>query len=365
MDVHEASSRDWRHVRVAILGPFPPRPGGVSVQCAILSDALESSGAQVTRINTDIPWLRIRRDMRRWMFPTAQVAHLIRNLRTTRDEWDILHVHGASWWGFMPAVVGLTARRWGKRLVITYHGGQAAAFMARYGGLARATLMRYHALLTLTATQAAIFKQYGLSPTVVPNVVPIERFHFLPRGPIEPRILWLRHFEPRYRPEDALAVFSRIHERHASATLTFVGGGSLQERLKEQVRQMNVPGVRFAGPQPFATLPAIYDAADVFLNTSAIDNLPLTLIEASASGLPIVSTDAGAIPDLIRDGENGLLAPVGDVEALTSHILTLLNSADLARRLSLAARSNAMRFEWRQVAPLLAQAYGLDDASLA
>jgi len=359
----EIPMRSWQQARVAILGPFPPRPGGVSMQCAILTEALERSGAHVTRINTDIPVLRGKEGWRKLMFPAAQVAHLVRELRATRNAWDILHVHSASWWGFMPAVVGIYARRWGKRLVLTYHGGQAAAFMARYSGLARATLLRYHALLTLTTTQAAIFKQYGLSPTVVPNVVPIERFHFRPRGPVEPRILWLRHLESRYRPMDALAVFARIRERYAHATLTFVGGGALQERLKAQVRQMRLSGIRFSGPQAFDALPAIYDAAELFLNTSAIDNLPLTLIEASASGLPIVSTNAGAIPDLIHDGENGLLAPVGDVETLAAHVLTLLDSGDLARQLSLAARKNAMRFEWSQVAPLLAQAYGLDDAS--
>ncbi|HHB90141.1 MAG TPA: glycosyltransferase family 1 protein [Anaerolineae bacterium] len=353
-----ANAPRWPQARVAILGPFPPRPGGVAIQCAILADALTQAGAQVTRINTDLPTWR-GEGWRKPLFPSAQVVHLLRALRRTREAWDTLHVHAASWWGFMPAVVGLFARRWGKRLVLTYHGGEAAAFMAQYGPFARRVIMRYHALLTLTPTQAAIFTAHDLAPRIVPNIVPLARFHFRARGPVAPHLLWLRHLEPRYRPEDALAVFARIREAFPQGTLTMVGGGTLSDHLRREVKRMGLTGVRFVGPVPMSQLPAIYDAADIFLNTSAVDNLPLTLIEASASGLPIVSTDAGAIPDLIQDGKNGLLAPIGDAEALAEAVWRLLSDADLARRLSLAARENAARFDWPAIAPLLAQAYGL------
>ena len=354
----DADKPRWSDARLAILGPFPPRPGGVSVQCALLADALTGEGAQVARINTDLPGWR-GKGWRRGAFPLAQVAHVLRELHRTRDRWDILHVHAASWWGFMPAVAGLMARRWGKRLVLTYHGGEAAIFMARYGRLARSALMRYDAFLTLTPTQAAIFQAYGLAPQVIPNIVPLARFHFRPRGPVQPRILWLRHLEPRYRPQDALTLFARLRQRIPHVALTLAGGGAQLVGLQARARAQGWTGVRFTGPASSQQVLDLYDDADIFLNTSAVDNLPLTLIEASASGLPIVSTDAGAIPDLIQDGVNGLLAPVGDVDALASHILRLLSDADLARALSLAARANAVRFDWPHIAPHLARVYGL------
>ena len=349
----------WQDARIAILGPFPPRPGGVSVQCAILSDKLEAAGARVTRINTDVPTLRGRGGWRKGLRPPAQVASVIRELRRTRGQWDVLHVHAASWWGFMPAALGLQARRWGKRLVITYHGGEAAQFMARRGRFASGVLRRYHVLLTLTPTQSAIFRRYGLTPTVVPNIVSLSRFHFRPRGPLQPRLLWLRHLEKRYRPLDAMAVFQRIRNVHPDATLTLAGGGPLLAQVQQWTQMHDLPGAHFPGMLSPNDIPAAYDHADIFLNTSAVDNLPLTLIEASTSGLPIVSTNAGAIPDLIHDGENGLLAPVGDAETLAAHILRLLDDPMLARKLSQAARRNAERFDWPHIAPLLARAYAL------
>ena len=349
----------WRQVRVAILGPFPPRPGGVSMQCAILADALAQSGASVTRITTDVPGLRGRGRLRKGVFPLAQMSQITRQLHHTRDNWDILHVHVASWWGFMPAVLGLRARGWGKRLVVTYHGGEAAQFMARHGRWAAHVLSRYQALLTLTPTQAAIFRRYGLSSMIVPNFVPLAAFTFRQRGPISPRLLWLRSLDDRYRPADALAVFARVSRAYPQATLHMAGTGPLMDALQKQAHTMGLSGVHFLGHLPPADVPRAYDEAELFLNTSTVDNLPLTLIEASASGLPIVSTNAGAIPDLIHDGEDGLLAPVGDVETLAGHILRLLSDAALARRLSQAAHENAHRFSWSQIAPLLAQAYGV------
>jgi len=348
----------WSRARIAILGPFPPRPGGVSVQCATLAEALEQQGARVVRLNTDVPRWR-GHGWRRGAFPLVQIAHVMQALRSTREQWDILHVHAASWWGFMPAVLGLMAGRWGKRLVVTYHGGEAATFMARYGRFARSILGRYHVLLTLTPTQADIFRSYGLKPQIIPNIIPLDRFHFRPRGPLVPNILWLRHFEPRYRPQDALAVFSRILHTYPRASMTMVGGGKLLEAIQAQAKSEGLSNITFTGPLSMHSLPAQYDKADIFLNTSAVDNLPLSLIEASASGLPIVSTNAGAIPDLIQHGENGLLAPVGDVEALADAILKLLDDAALARRLSLAARENAARFSQQHVMAQLARVYGL------
>ncbi len=344
---------------IAILGPFPPRPGGVSVQCAILADCLERDGARVTRVNTDLPRLRQQGRAGRLLLPLAQVFAIARQLRATRADWQVLHVHAASWWGFMPAVVGLLSRGWGKRLVLSYHGGEAAAFLARLGWLARPLLQRYDALLALTPSQARLFAQVGLHARVVPNIVPIQNFSFRPRGPLAPNLLWLRQLESRYRPADALAVFARIQAVHPAATLSLAGGGSLMTELRRQVEAEQRAGVRFCGHLDAAAVAPTYDAADIFLNTSAIDNLPLTLIEASASGLPVVSTSAGAIPDLIRQEENGLLAPVGDVEGLAGHILRLLADPDLARRLSVAGRANAERFAWEQVGTDLATAFGL------
>jgi phenylacetate-CoA ligase len=291
--------------------------------------------------------------------PFAQVLFVIWNLWRTRQQWDILHVHPASWWGFMPAVVGVIANWWGKRLVMSYHGGSIAKFFAGWTWLVRPVLRCYDAILALTPTHAAVFAQYGFSAQIVPNIVPIETFSFRPRGPVEPNILWLRQLVERYRPEDALQIFAAVKKVHPDATLTMAGGGSMTAQVTKEIADRGLAGVTLTGHLPDDDIPLAYDAADIFLNTSASDNQPQTLIEASASGLPVVSSDAGGIPDLIDDGVNGLLAPIGDTKALTDAILRLLDDPELAQNLSNAAHQNAQRFAWSQVAPQLAKAYAI------
>lgn len=344
-------------VGVAVVGPFPPRPGGVSVQCATLAAQLAAAGLSVTRINTDLPaW---RHGWRRRLFPLAQVLALAWRIRRSRQRWQVMHVHAASWWGFMPAVVALPAVGRGSRRVLSYHGGEAPAFLARWGWLARPVLRRYDAVLALTSTQARLFAAHGIPTRIVPNIVPVERFPFRRRSRLRPRLVWVRQFEPVYRPLDALEVLAQVQTHHPEATLTMVGDGSLLPALRRAVADRNLHGVTLPGRLPPEALPAVYDEADLFLNTSSVDNLPLSLIEAAACGLPIVSTAAGAIPDLIADGENGLLAPVGDVAALAAAILRLLADPTLAASLSAAGRPTAERFTWSAIAPALFAAYGL------
>ena len=352
-------SREFAGGGIAVLGPFPPRPGGVSMQCAILADQLQSVGANVTRINTDVPSLRQRGRWGRWLLPFAQIPSLLWRMWRTRQQWGILHVHPASRWGFMPAVVGLLAKGWGKRLVLSYHGGSIAKFFADWTWLVHPVLKRYDEILALTPTQARIFEDHGFQAQIVPNIVPVETFSFRPRGPLSPNILWLRQLEPRYRPEDALQIFVAVQRIHPDATLTMAGGGSLATKMAREIENRGLEGITLSGHLPLDGIPAAYNAADIFLNTSAFDNLPLTLIEASASGLPIVSSNAGGIPDLVTDGKNGLLAPVGDVKAMADAILQLLANPDMAQRLSIAARQNAERFAWPHIAPQLAEVYAL------
>ncbi len=92
-------------------------------------------------------------------------------------------------------------------------------------------------------------------------------------------------------------------------------------------------------------------AADVFINTNHVDNMPVAVVEAGALGIPVVSTSVGGITDLLAEGETALLTPDGDVEAMTAAIRRLLDDESLAARLSAGARSLAERSAWEWVRP--------------
>ena len=96
-------------------------------------------------------------------------------------------------------------------------------------------------------------------------------------------------------------------------------------------------------------MPELYDKADVFINASVIDNMPLSIIEAFAAGLAVVTTDAGGIPYIVEDGRNGLLARCGDEQSLAQAVLRLFDEPGLAVRLAAAARARLRDYTWAAV----------------
>src|SRR5690606_38812943 len=108
--------------------------------------------------------------------------------------------------------------------------------------------------------------------------------------------------------------------------------------------------VEFTGAVAPDRMPDLYDAADVYLNAPSIDNMPNSVIESFAAGLPVVTTDAGGIPYVVRNGENGLMVSVNDHDALAREAVRLLRDPGLAGRLSLDARAECLaRYTWSAV----------------
>jgi len=107
--------------------------------------------------------------------------------------------------------------------------------------------------------------------------------------------------------------------------------------------------IRFPGFVSGAEKAALFDDHDIFLNTNVVDNAPVTVLEAAASGLAVVSTDAGGVPDLLAGGEAAILVSPGDPSAMADAVRRLLEQPALAVHLARAARGVAERSAWPTV----------------
>ena len=135
-----------------------------------------------------------------------------------------------------------------------------------------------------------------------------------------------------------IRAFARVIKESPQARLRIVGDGSLRESLKLQVESLKLEDkIIFEGRQE--NLAQYYEEADAFLLTSDSEGWGLVALEAAAYGLPIIMTDVGLAGEFIRDGENGLVIPVGDEDALVVAMKRLIEDADLRARLGAAARS--------------------------
>src|SRR5262249_44185296 len=136
--------------------------------------------------------------------------------------------------------------------------------------------------------------------------------------------------ESHYNVADTLRAFALVERRVPDARLIVAGGGAERARVQALGAGLGVEGVGVVGAVPPARMGELYDRADIFVNSSLVDNMPLSLIEAFACGLAVVSSNAGGIPSLVTDGETGLLSPCGDYEALAANVVSLLEDPRLA-----------------------------------
>jgi len=348
---------DWSQLSICLVGPYLPRPGGVSVQTELHAQFLRAEGARVCRVDTNLPTIRRLPVVGHWLVPLLQpVAVLVRLLRALPHS-RVVHIHAASYWGFMPViVVAPLARLLRRRVIVTYHGSRAEHFLGKYGWLVRRALRFAHTVIVLSEWTRAMFQRLGVPAQVVPILVDTERFAYRERTVFPPVILWAKGLSPRTNPLMAVRACARVQREMPEARLQIAGNGPLLAEARRLAEDIGAR-VDFLGNVPFAEIHRLYDAAGVFWNTSYADNMPDNVLKASACGLPVIATRVAGVPLIVKDGENALLVEADDDEALARKTLAVLRDAALAARLGRAARQNAEQYGWPAARARLAAIY--------
>lgn len=188
---------------------------------------------------------------------------------------------------------------------------------------------------------------------VINNSIDITNYPFLQREKIEPKILWVRSFSQIYNPILAIDLIKRHVEMNPHIKLTMVGpdrDGSLSI-CKQYVRDLKLENhVEFTGLLSKSEWISLSSKYSIFLNTTTIDNTPVSLIEALALGMIVVSSSVGGIPYLLQDNLNGFCYQSNDLEELSSILERLYNTE--GKTVSLAARASVDQFTWARVKPL-------------
>jgi L-malate glycosyltransferase len=285
-----------------------------------------------------------------WYWPL-----LVRELRRA----DVVHAFAASYTSFLlaplPAVI--IAKLLGKPVVLNYHSGEAPDHLRR-SAVARFVLRR---LVDVNVVPSPflrdVFRSFEIEADVVPNIVDLRQFTYRVRDPLRPHLLCTRNFEPLYNLSCVLRAFAKIQAHYPAATLTLVGSGSQDITLREEAAALRVENVTFAGRVAPSEIHRYYANADIYVQAPSIDNMPLSLLEAFASGLPVVSTNVGGVPSMLRHRIDGLLVADNDADALADQVIQLLVDPALARRLTESAYRTLGAYEWTGVRDGWLQAY--------
>ena len=356
---HAADAPD-PHCRVTMVAASLEILGGQGVQAFSLLEHLRSDGHAVRFLPINPAFPAGLRRMRRLPYLRTvvnQVLYLpsLWDLRNT----DVVHVFSASYWSFLlaPVPAMLAARRFGKRVVLNYHSGEAEDHLAHWGKLVHPWLKLADEIIVPSVYLSDVFARHGYRARVIPNVVDTARFSYRERTPLRPRLLSVRNFEAHYRVANTIEAFALLRRRYPDASLTLAGYGSEEAALRRLVQSLGLGGVRFLGRVEPAIVQAVYDEADIFVNSSVVDNQPMSVLEACASGLPVVSTGTGDIPAMLCHGEAGVLVPPSDPAAMAEAVAALME--DPARALAIArrARTETERYTWPHIRQQWIEAY--------
>ena len=277
-----------------------------------------------------------------------------------------MHVMANSGWAWhlfaAPAV--WIGRLRGIPVIVNYRGGEARAFLARQAAWVRPTLRRATALIVPSGFLQEVFGRIGIGAEIVPNIIDLAHFHPNPSRLPGHHAIVTRNLEDIYDIPTALRAFAQMRRTHPDAMLTVAGSGPTLSALQALARELGIAAaVRFTGRLDNERIADLYREADLLLNPSTVDNMPISLLEAWASGVAIVSTDVGGIPHMVEDGRTALLVPPREPAAMAAAALRILADRDLAAALRAAGHEAAERYAWPHVRPLLfgmyARAMGL------
>jgi len=317
-------------VRLLLVAPLLSGAGRVPDVFETLGPLLRRGGHEVTMTSTR----------------TASVARALDQALTTRRlrrEAEVVVVHLYSGRAFLTEDV-VSALAGGTRLIGVLAGGGLPAFGARRPRWVRRVLDRFDTLVAPSPYLARWAASCTRTPvTVIPNPLDLEPYPFRNRAPLRPRLLWLRAYHEIYAPDDAVRAVAGLTAAHPDVRLTMVGDDKGRRAEVAHLvgslgleAQVTVDG--FAGPERKR---ALFEDHDLFLNTSRVDNRPVSVVEAAAGGLVVVSTEVGGVADLVEDGRSALLVPPGDTDAMADAVDRVLVDPVLAGRISAGGRAVA------------------------
>ena len=347
--------RNGRSPKLCLVGPLPPPEGGMANQTRQLAELLRGEGLTVEIVRTNEPYSP------QWIAKTRGARAFVRLLKYSARLWsvvgrcDVVHLMANSGWAWHLFAAPALWIAWlrGKAVVVNYRGGEAERFLAGSSTLVRMSLSRARIVAVPSRFLRKIFARHGVPAEVVPNIVDLNVF--APRAvsaqlPAAPHVVVTRNLEGIYDNETAIRALSLVRKEFPSCWMSIAGIGPEEEKLRQVAIDCGVAdAVAFVGRLGREAIAALYQSADIALNPSRVDNMPNSILEALATGVPVVSTQVGGVPYMVDHGRTALLVPPQDPQAMADSIVRLLRDRDLAHRLASAGLADVQQFGWPAV----------------
>lgn len=340
-------------LRLMLVGPVPPPSGGMANQTRQLKRLLEGEGVQVELVATNAPYRPAWAGSIRGLRAVFRLLPYLAGLWRAAGRADVVHVmanSGLAWDLF--AAPAIQVARWrGRPVVVNYRGGLAREFLSSAAGRVRPLLRKAQALVVPSPFLQGVFAEHGVSARIVPNIIDTAMFSPPSGAPYgsgyQPEIVVARNLEQLYGNDTAIRAIALLRDRYPALRLRIAGSGPERESLAALAAELGVAErVVFTGRLDVAQMAELYRSADLVLNPSRADNTPNSVLEALACAVPVVSTNVGGVPFLVKHGVTAWLVPPDDPAAMADGIDQVMSNHSVRAALSTQGLALARGFSW-------------------
>jgi glycosyltransferase involved in cell wall biosynthesis len=330
--------------RVALFGNFLSVWGYNKATCEDLSERLTSNGWEVTIASCKKEKL-------------LRVADMVSTAYKKKDLYSVAVVEVYSGRSFFWAEAVCEMLKVVTRpYILALHGGSLPDFGNNWPRRVRRLFRSAKYVTAPSGYLREKMKIFRDDILVVPNPIQLSEYPFRVRREAKPKVVWVRAFHRIYNPTLAPRVVALLEKEGIRVELVMVGpdkgDGSLEETQGFAAKLGTEKALLFAGAVNKRRVPEFLAANDIFLNTTNIDNTPVSIVEAMAAGLCIVSTNVGGIPYLLQNGVDALLVPSDDASSMAEAVKRILSEPGLSEKLASNARKKAEDFSWDHVLPI-------------
>lgn len=333
-----------KNKKILIIANYRQSIGGISGQVDILLKYFNNGKFNCDLFNTKTNIFR------RLLLPISLFFKGIR--------YDIFHIHGCSFLGFYPIILGvIIGKILNKKTIVTYHGGDLKNFLNKYSILVKYILSLADIITVPSKYLQGIFGKYSIDSIILPNIIREDNVVFKKRDIIRPYMIVTRSLEKIYNIPLVIDAFIEIKKKYKNAKLFIIGEGSLKAKLENEVKVLGIKDIEFVGKVKNSEIGNELNKADIFINPTTTDSFSISMFEAFACGLPVISTNVGAIPEFIKDGFNGLLIDSGDINGMINKIDLLLNDNNLSQKIIKNAYKTFKKYTWTNIKDMYYKLY--------
>lgn len=343
-------------MHVGLVGPLPPPSGGMAMQTVQLARLLEEEGVEVSLVQTNSAYKP------RWIEKLRGVRALFRLLPYLWRVWrlcgrvDVIHLMANSGWSWQLFAAPVLWMGWLRKtpVIVNYRGGEAREYMTASSRWVKPSMTRAASLVVPSGFLQQVFSEFELSSTVIPNIIDLELFqpgqHAAAKNGFTLAIT--RNLEPIYGIDTAIRALALARQKSPEMALKIAGSGPQREELEQLAASLGLQGaVEFMGRLERKEIVSLYQSVDAVLNPTLVDNMPNSVLEALACGVPVISTDVGGVPYIVRDGETAVLVAAQQEQEMADAMLRVSRNADLRQRLSETGRREVAQYSWSLVKP--------------